>query len=579
MWFKLRRNITMDGDLQLARLELEAFLGRVDNIHELASDDFPSMEQYTRDGRQGYCADVDIRLLSMLIRRLTFIQRIYAVVDDTPRIRSILADDLPVMSLRLEDDKLYIEAIPHYALFEYAEVIARKSKSVDEVRRNLPLLLDSLLQKRHDKAAQRIVETVMAAQITTAPLSHGIHYYKAKFFPRMARSMLNIVTGTGDLSGVSVLDPFVGSGTTLLEASQLGMANMGVDLDPLSVLISQVKLSHLTVESDIFASVKKSITDRVSDAKASDLELPPILFPDWLMKNRKMTDEFAQELIAEIDQLRLSIWAVDDPLRDIVRVILSDAITRRIRFRFMGTGSGRFSLTVSKTPLKALFLRSLDTQLHNLVAWEWLRDTLGLTLASSQVEQGDARVLDGLLQFDVMVTSPPYLPASSGRESYAKARMPSLLALGIESHDRVDMLVDDSVGSMDNTMTVDYQSTAAVDDLVNWLQHDALRQVKAQPTERYFADMNATFRAMKSHLNSSGKIVLVSGRQSTFYRSKTREILRCVPVAEMLADEAERAGLIVDRLVHVPLRKANRNARPRSLDDYDETLIFISNKP
>ena len=175
-----------------------------------------------------------------------------------------------------------------------------------------------------------------------------------------------------------------------------------------------------------------------------------------------------------------------------------------------------------------------------------------------------------------MVTSPPYLPASSGRESYAKARMPSLLALGIETRDGVDSLVDRAVGSMDEVKRDDYQPTNAVNHLVDWLANDPLRQIKAEPTARYFADMRATFSAMKHHLNPAGQIVLVSGRQSTFYRSKTREVLYCVPVAEMLAQEAEIAGLTVDRLVHIPLNKANRNARPRSLDDYDETLIFLS---
>jgi hypothetical protein len=115
-----------------------------------------------------------------------------------------------------------------------------------------------------------------------------------------------------------------------------------------------------------------------------------------------------------------------------------------------------------------------------------------------------------------------------------------------------------------------------VKDLVTWLENDELRRIKAQPTERYFHDMRQTFRAMKAYLNQDGRIVLVSGRQSTFYRSKTREILYNVPVAQMLADEAEQAGLHIDKLLHIPLKKANRNARPRSRDDYDETLIFLS---
>lgn len=589
-WFKLRRNITMDGDLQLARLELETFLGDVTDVQILTASDFPTMSQYVRDGQQGYSSDAELSLLPKLIRRLTFIQRIYVIADDTPQIHEILADESAVTIFRAYDRKLYIEAIPHYALFEFAEVISRKAKSVTTVQQQLPLLLEGLLNRRQDKPVQTIVESVMSAQITTSPLSHGIHYYKAKFFPRMARSMLNITAGGRDLSSLSVLDPFVGSGTTLLEASQLGIQNIGVDIDPLSVLISQAKLNILSIDSENLVAgldvVRQKLSNNPKQLSLFDnniqppaSEFSPIIFPDWLMKNRKMNDDLAKTLIAEMDHLRYAVANVNGDMRDIMRVILSDAITRRIRFRFMGTGVGRFSLTLSKTPLETLFLRSLDKQLHSLVAWEWLRDTLGLSLSVSQVGQADARTLQDLPQFDMMVTSPPYLPASSGRESYAKARMPSLLALGIETRDGVDSLVDNAVGSMDDIKLGDYHPTDEVNHLVDWLANDPLRQIKAEPTARYFADMRATFSAMKRHLHPAGKIVLVSGRQSTFYRSKSREVLYCVPVAEMLAQEAEIAGLTVDRLVHIPLNKANRNARPRSLDDYDETLIFLSNRP
>jgi len=576
-WFKLRRNITMDGDLQLARLELEALIGRVDDVDSLESPHFQSMAEYVRNGQQGYFADVDVMLLPTLIKRLSFVQRIYVIADDTATIRAMLLTVETTTTWDSENDVLYIEAIPHFALFEFAEVIARKAPSVQHVQREMPLLLDGLLRRNADKTAQAIVTKAMSAQITTSPLSHGIHYYKAKFFPRMARSMLNISVGNHDISELTALDPFSGSGTTLLEASQLGIQNIGTDLDPLAVMISQAKLAILSSHAGVLASVVESIEDGLQQSTQLD-NLPPIIFPDWLMKNRKMTPELGQDLITEIDQLRSVVWQVDESVRDIVKVVLSDAITRRIKFRFLGTGVGRFSLTLSKTPLEPLFMRALRTQLHSLVAWEWLRDTLGLTLADSHVQLGDARYLNSMRSVDLIVTSPPYLPASSGRESYAKARMPSLLALGMETGDSVDSLVDSAVGSMDDGIGVEYQPTEDVRHLVDWLENDSLRQTKAKPTARYFADMRQTFSAMGDRLNDGGKIVLVSGRQSTFYRASTREILYCVPVAEMLAQEAEIAGLHVDKLVHVPLKKMNRNARPRSLDDYDETLIFISKR-
>ncbi len=574
-WFKLRRNITMDGDLQLARLELQSFVCDVDDVDVLSSRDFPTLSNDVREGQQGYSAQCDVMLLPMLIRRLTFIQRIYVIADDTDQILEMLNHVSPVVTYRSQEEKLYLEAIPHYALFEYAEVIARKAKSAQVVKAQLSLLLDGLLNRQSDKDTQSVITMVMSAQMTTSPLSHGIHYYKAKFFPRMARSMLNITSGYQDVSNLTVLDPFVGSGTTLLEAAQLGMPSYGVDLDPLSVKISHAKLDILHQDSDAFASVVDALQQNIKMGHAG-CNLRPIVFPDWLMKNRKMTSELASDLITEIDHLRASVCHIDEKMRDIVWVIMSDAITRRIKFRFLGTGVGRFSLTLSKTPLEKLFTHALENQYHSLVAWEWLRDTLGLILSDAQIMTGDARRLDDIPQVDLIVTSPPYLPASSGRESYTKARMPSLLALGMHTQDTIDQLVDSAVGSMDSGQGRLYQATDEVMRLVNWLENDNLRQTKAQPTARYFADMRQTFRTMHEKLVDGGQIVLVSGRQSTFYRSSTREILYSVPVADMLAQEAELAGLHIDQLLHIPLKKLNRNARPRSLDDYDETLIFMS---
>jgi hypothetical protein len=191
------------------------------------------------------------------------------------------------------------------------------------------------------------------------------------------------------------------------------------------------------------------------------------------------------------------------------------------------------------------------------------------------VVQGDARDLPGDSgPFDLLVTSPPYLPASSGRETYAKARVLSFLALGMLEGAGVDELVDDAVGSM-GAGEVSEDLAPEEDALVRWLEHDELRAIKAMPTARYFEDMRACFRQMRRVLAPGAVAVVVSGKQSTFYRFKTREPLYVAPTARILADAAQIAGLELEDLIDVPLAKANMNARPRSLDDYYETLIVL----
>ena len=77
-------------------------------------------------------------------------------------------------------------------------------------------------------------------------LTHWIYPYKGKFHPQMVRAALNII-GLGP--GETVLDPFVGSGTTALEAQLLGVNCVGFDASPLCVLQSRVKTaSHEVVD-------------------------------------------------------------------------------------------------------------------------------------------------------------------------------------------------------------------------------------------------------------------------------------------------------------------------------------------
>jgi methylase of polypeptide subunit release factors len=244
--------------------------------------------------------------------------------------------------------------------------------------------------------------------------------------------------------------------------------------------------------------------------------------------------------------------------------------------RFLGTGVGRFSLTFAKTPAPQIFARSLRRYVKTAATFEWLRDTVRLRLAEAPVIEADARHLpDGLGKFDILLTSPPYLPASSGRESYAKARAPSLIALGMKDHYDIDQLVDGSVGSMGGYRVELAELTDDERHLVEWLRCDSLRAIKAEPTARYFLEMRQAFVEMARVLQPGGLAVVVSGKQSTFYNFSTREALYVVRSAEMLADEAERAGLLVDALHDVQLLKSNMNARPRSLDDYFETLIIL----
>jgi len=75
-------------------------------------------------------------------------------------------------------------------------------------------------------------------------LTHWIYPYKGKFHPQMIRALLNII---GLKKDDTVLDPFIGSGTTIVEVRLLGINCIGIDISPLCVLQSKVKTESLEV--------------------------------------------------------------------------------------------------------------------------------------------------------------------------------------------------------------------------------------------------------------------------------------------------------------------------------------------
>ena len=92
-------------------------------------------------------------------------------------------------------------------------------------------------------------------------LTHWIYPYKGKFHPQLVRALLNVL---GVQTGETVLDPFVGSGTTLVEAQMLGINAVGFDVSPVCLTVSQVKTLAVAHLAEIEAACEASPSDAPS---------------------------------------------------------------------------------------------------------------------------------------------------------------------------------------------------------------------------------------------------------------------------------------------------------------------------
>ena len=97
-------------------------------------------------------------------------------------------------------------------------------------------------------------------------LTHWYYPYKGKYHPRLVRSIFNIINMN---YGETVLDPFIGSGTTTLEAHLFGLNSFGFDISPVCTLVSKVKVTSGQVADKLDSYAKDAIVSMKYDFEAS----------------------------------------------------------------------------------------------------------------------------------------------------------------------------------------------------------------------------------------------------------------------------------------------------------------------
>jgi len=145
----------------------------------------------------------------------------------------------------------------------------------------------------------------------TRGATHAIHPYPAKFIPQIPHALIASLHPKDD---TAVLDPFCGSGTTLVEAAVAGVPAVGVDLHPLACLISKVKVTQL--KRNLVSAAEQA----VAWSRAHSVDPPSIPALDHWFK--KEVQSSLSALVAAIDKER------DADARDALRVALSSIVVR-----------------------------------------------------------------------------------------------------------------------------------------------------------------------------------------------------------------------------------------------------------
>ena len=139
----------------------------------------------------------------------------------------------------------------------------------------------------------------------------SIHPYPAKFISAIPGTLLDALSLPPD---TVVLDPFCGSGTTLVECQRRGIPSVGIDLNPIACLIARVKTSPKP------KGLRQAVSETVECAKLMQANKIPLI--------PRLDHWFNNEAQIALTALSNAIEQSDPVFRDVLRLALSSIVVR-----------------------------------------------------------------------------------------------------------------------------------------------------------------------------------------------------------------------------------------------------------
>ena len=143
----------------------------------------------------------------------------------------------------------------------------------------------------------------------TTYLTHNFHTYPAKFIPQIPEYSIRNFTKENDV----VLDPFVGCGTSLVEAKLLNRKGIGVDLNPIATLLTKVKTTILSeIEVIEINSIILKIIEQINCYYEKNCVPNEYLIPNfynrehWFQKNVQNELAIAVNILNNIKNERIT---------------------------------------------------------------------------------------------------------------------------------------------------------------------------------------------------------------------------------------------------------------------------------
>jgi hypothetical protein len=366
----------------------------------------------------------------------------------------------------------------------------------------------------------------------TRYLTHDFHKFAGKFIPHIPRWAFHKYLERQ--SSQVVLDPFVGSGTTLVEAMLDGQTSYGIDIDPLARLISKVKTTPIPVRR--LRRVITAVEERLKTRSQGTFRPSIPTLSHW----------FSDLAIDDLSQIQTAIYDFrdDQDVYDFLTVTFSSVI-RRVSNADNQTMKTYVSHTHKKKmeSAKPLFISRLRDYAGRLEKFGALVTSLSRAVI---LKHTDARTLGSfweqhkLPKVDLVVGSPPYIKSVD----YIYNQMAELFWIGdpwslqtqaLQNHFKSHYLGTEKLSTRNSDLHVK-TGISAIDKVTASIRSSDKKL--GDVASVYFSDMRDHFLSIRGILDASARYVLVIG-DSTIAGV-------AVPTHQLLMSCAKSAGFAVD---------------------------------
>ena len=226
---------------------------------------------------------------------------------------------------------------------------------------------------------------------------HGFHSYPARLHPITAQRLVKGLAGPGE----SILDPFCGSGTLLVEAQIQGRIAAGLDANPLAVMLTSYKLQKTNARQREGLVASAEQVANAAETRRLARAAPSRRYP------AAQASQFDPHVLLELDGLLTAVRQVDDRNHKTGLLLVLSSITNKVSRQTSDTVNRPSQRRLASGFVIRLFYGKAVELAQCQSDYARLLESAGEH--EYDVRLGDARRLpyqDGT--FAAVITSPPY---------------------------------------------------------------------------------------------------------------------------------------------------------------------------